>query len=177
MSYIPLDAIFKRKKLEEEQERLIRFPDKRRFRSKISIEESLEKSIISEMSSYGIPSNDIPRILREYRKVPQYQNLNVSLFLETYNYYVDRDSDFSIIAENFDSDFEQVVTDIYMKGLFGGKKFSPVEKYKFRQDFIIYMYLIYKSQSDNTEYSTESMENMEDILDDFTDDYFEPVGE
>jgi hypothetical protein len=142
MSYTPLDVMFKRKKLEEEKERIIRFPDKRRFRSKMGVEESIEKSIISEMINYGISSEDISRKLKEFKKIPFYHTLNTSLFLETYIYFSDRKFDFGLVIENFDYDFEKIISSIYTKGLFGGRKFTPVEKYKFRQDLIMYMYLV-----------------------------------
>ena len=113
MSYLPLDAVFKRKKLEQQRESLIKFPDKRRFRARMGFEESLQKSIISEMSSYGVPSADIPRMLREFKKIKYYQTLNVPLFLEAHNYFVaERNEDFSLVVENFDYDFKQILKSI-----------------------------------------------------------------
>ena len=180
MSYLPLEAVFKRKKLEEEKEKFgIKVPDKRRFRTRMGIEESIEKSIISEFSSYGISSDDIPRMVKEFKRVKHYQTLNPILFLVVYFYFAgERNTDFELAAENFDYDFQQIIRNIYSKGLFGGRKFTPVEEYRFRQDFIIYMMLIWMSVNETEEGDTYSQrQEVGEEIADFNEEYFEPIGD
>lgn len=182
MSYLPLDAVFKRKKLLEEREKFaMKIPDKRRFRNKMGLEESIEKSIISEFSSYGISSDDIPRMIREFKRVKHYQTLNPTLFLVVYFYFTgERGSDFELVAENFDYDFQQIIKNIYGKGLFGGRRFTPVEEYRFRQDFIIYMMLIWTSVNETDQggnYSQRQEPLVSEEIADFNEEYFEPIGE
>jgi hypothetical protein len=175
MSYLPLDAVFKRKKLEEEQEKFgMKVPDKRRFRAKMGIEESIEKSIITEFLSYGISSDDIPRMVREFKRIKHYQTLNPTLFLVVYFYFSsERNADFELVAENFDYDFQQILANIYTRGLFGGRKFTPVEEYKFRQDFVTYMMLIWTVVNKTDEENTT--EEIGEEIADFNEQYAEPI--
>lgn len=143
MSYVPLDVLIKRRIIEEESEKLTKFPDKRNFRTKMTVEESLEKTIIFEMTSFGV--EDISRTLRIFKSVRSYQTLNVSLFLLSYFYFSDHNFNFGLVIQDFDNDFSNIVKEIYRRGLFGGRKFTPVELFKLRQDFILYLEIIYKS--------------------------------
>ena len=141
-----LDVFVKRKRLEESKHGLNmegKIPDKRKFKVEMTPEESLEKSIISEIETFGAP--DPGRMLTVIKKIPHWQTLNITLLLIVYFYFLERNFDFGIVIKNFDQDFDNVVKDIYERGRFpklDGGKFTPLEKYKFRQDFIIYMILI-----------------------------------
>ena len=179
MSYIPLEAFQKRKKIKEEKDKFeLKTPDKRRFREKMGYEESIKKNIISEFSSYGVSPDDIPRMLREFKRVNHYQTLNPTLFLITYFYFSsERNLDFGLVAENFDYDFQQIKKNIYQKGLFGGRRFTPVEEYKFRQDFIMYMFMIWKSVNDSEDDTYDEVEDTGQEVADFGEQFFEPLQE
>ena len=157
MSSLPLDVFVKRKKIENENKNKTGFLDKRRFRTRMGIEESQEKTIMSEIESYGV--DDTERVFRIVKKIPHYQVLNITLLLIVYFYFSDKNFDFFIVSQNFDQDFEKVIDDIYEKGFFGGRKFNSLELYKFRQDFIMYMLLI------NNMETTEVVDDYPDLVD------------
>ena len=120
-----------------------KIPDKRKFKVEMSADESLEKSIISEIESFGIPNPG--NMLDVIKRIPHWQTINITLLLLVYFYFDSKNRDFGIVLQNLDADFDEEVKKIYDRGLFprlDGRKFTPIEKYKFRQDFMIYMILI-----------------------------------
>lgn len=178
-----MDIFVKRKKLEEEKlnqaDTFSAFPDKRKFKTQITPEESLEKQILSQLELFGV--GDPQRVLRIIKKIPHYQNLNIILLMITYFYFSSKNFDLGIVVQNFDQDFEEIVNEVFDRGYFpklDGRRFTPYEEYKFRQDFIMYMLLI------NDQEITETVEIGSEIgvitteMDDFNEiDDISPGGD
>lgn len=149
-----LNVFVKRKRLEEIKNGMNmegKIPDKRKFKIEMTLEESLEKSIISEIEAFGIPNPT--SMLSVIKKIPHWKTLNITLLLLVYFYFDSKNRDFGIVLQNLDKDFEEEVNKIYERGLFprlDGRKFTPLEKYKFRQDFMIYMILLNEYQLTKT---------------------------
>ena len=149
-----LDVFVKRKKLEQNKgffDHEGKAPDRRRFKVEMTPEESLEKSIMSDIEIFGLAEPS--RLLTIIKKVPHYQTLNIRLLSIVYFYFSEKNFDFGLVVNDFDKDFEEEVKKIYEKGYFpklDGRKFTALEKHKFRQDFIIYMILISEMETTET---------------------------
>lgn len=152
--FYKMDIFVKRKKLEEE--RLNKADtsgllDKRRFKTQITPEESLEKQVLSQIEVFGV--GDPQRVLRIVKRIPHWQNLNITLLMITYFYFAGKNFDLGLVVLDFDNDFKEVVKEVYDKGYFPkleGRKLTPREEYEFRQDFIIYMLLISDQEMTDT---------------------------
>jgi len=179
MNNISLTTFVKRKKLEEEKEKYVKLPDKRRFKEQMTPEESIQRSILSEIENFGV--TDPPRVLRIFQKIPHYQTLNITLLLIVYFYFISRNFDFSLVVENFDKDFNEQLEKIYEQDYFPvleGRKMTAIEKYRFRQDFITYMLLINEAEVSETIQVGGGYEPTE--LTEITDGYenpFDVIGE
>jgi len=149
-----MDIFVKRKKLEEE--RLNKTDtsgllDKRKFKTQISPEESLEKQVLSQIEVFGV--GDPQRVLRIVKRIPHWQNLNITLLMIAYFYFADKNFDLGLVVLDFDNDFKEVVDSVYEKGYFPkleGRKLTLREEYDFRQDFVTYMLLINEQEMSET---------------------------
>jgi|DEB0MinimDraft_10_1074344.scaffolds.fasta_scaffold113787_1 hypothetical protein len=174
-----LDAFFKQKRLVEKQEQMIKFPDKRRFKTRMTRQESIEKTIISEISAYGVENPQ--RMFNILKKIKHYQTLSITLLLISYFYYSDKNFNFGLVVQDFDKDFEMIVDQIYEKGYFSrskNKKFSPGEIFRLRQDFIVYMLLIENSEDTQIdENQTVELLDTGEEINGFYDTTEQPIGD
>ena len=145
----------------------VKLLDKRSFKYIKTNRERLIDNLRTQLDNVGITNKD--EVVKDLIKIKNFQNLNFPLLITVYLYLRDRDFDFGIVTQNFDSDFKEQVKYIKENGIFDLDKKGVL--YNFRQDFILYMLLIlnieeeeceeeYQLQSDGEEYE----ENIEEEI-------------
>ena len=131
------------------------FVDKRRFKRKINKEESLEIHLISELTLFEV--QDISNVVKILKDVNNFCHLNFRLLILVYLYFSRLKFDIALVISNFDNDFNEILKDVKKKGLFP-KVEGELKTYKFRQDFIMYLILLY-NQYTGPIGSTDIVEN------------------
>ena len=116
------------------------FVDKRRFKRKINKEEVLEINLISELALFEV--QDISNVANQLKKVKNFCHLNIKLLIVVYLYFCKMKKNIGNVVLNFDNDFKEIIKDVKKKGIFP-KLEGELRIYKFRQDFIMYLILLY----------------------------------
>lgn len=116
------------------------FLDRRKFRAQQTPREKTLKLLIEAFEKIGIVDSTIiaDEMMREIKLIHQ---LNKLLLCVVYEYYKSRDNSMKNVFQNFEEDFQEQLNII--SGLPGFKKLDNKGViYKFRQDFIIYLFII-----------------------------------
>ena len=120
--------------------------DRRRFRGKVGNMNRLKLLLIDRLTKLEV--NDIDNVSRELLKVRNFKNLNFDLLIIVYLYCGTKNFNLDIIKENFETDFKEQVEKINNLDISFKKKIDESNEYKFRQDFILYIFLILNDEAD-----------------------------
>ena len=118
------------------------FLDKRKFRSQQTPREKTLKLVIDALETIGVKDSAV--IAEQFMKIKRIYQLNKILLCVVYKYYESKDFSLENITKNFDEDFKEQVN--FINTLPGFKKLNNSKNslFKFRQDFIIYLFLLYE---------------------------------
>lgn len=115
------------------------FLDKRKFRSQQTPREKTLKLLIEALESIGIRDSSV--ISEQLMKIKRIYQLNKLLLCIVYKYYESKDFSLENVTKNFDEDFLEQLN--FISGFPGFKKLNNKGSiFKFRQDFIIYLFLL-----------------------------------
>ena len=155
------------------------FLDRRKFRAQQTPREKTLKLLIEAFEKIGVVDSTV--IANEMMEIKLIHQLNKLLLCVVYEYYKSKDMDMLNVAQNFDEDI-QGFKKLDNKGVI----------YKFRQDFIIYLFIIdnfvnsgdyEKSEESSYEDTSSSLDSSGQEMsieetefpdnDNYEDDYFE----
>jgi len=164
-SYFELDVQYAKK----DDNKKFQFLDRRKFRAQQSDEEKLLKNLMESFDNFGVSDSlNISRSLLYMKNIFQ---LNKNLLVVAYLYFQKKNFDPGRIGENFDEDFQEILNTASRYGIFK-KLFDKNLEYSFRQDFIMYLFILndFKEEIESSESSSEYYEDsldytMEDIYD------------
>jgi hypothetical protein len=169
MSYLQADVYYKKK----DEKKTGQFLDRRKFRSQQTDEEKTFKTILETFEKFGI-SNSVT-ISRELMGIKKIYQLNKDLLVLAYLYFEEKEFTFEEIQKNFEEDFEKVLNQASSVNIFK-KLFSKKLFYDFRQDFIMYLFLL-NDFYQNRDESTESTLDESFGTSEYYDDGFDPKEE
>ena len=114
--------------------------DKRKFRIGQSEEDRTIKDIMEAFERIGV--SDSLTISRDLIKMKNIYRLNKEMLAVVYRYFQTRDFDLGNCFHKFDDDFQEQLDLISTWNLFRGKLEDERIIFKFRQDFLVYLFLI-----------------------------------
>ena len=115
------------------------FLDRRKFRAQQTPREKTLKLLIEAFEKIGVVDSSI--ISNEMMQIKLIHQLNKLLLCVVYEYYKSKDMDMKNVVQNFDEDFQKQL--VFISSLSGFKKLDNKGViYKFRQDFIIYLFIV-----------------------------------
>ena len=115
------------------------FLDRRKFRAQQTPREKTLKLIIEAFEKIGVVDSTI--IASEMMEIKLIHQLNKLLLCVVYEYYKSKDFDMRNVVQNFEEDFQEQLN--LISSIQGFKKLdSKGVIYKFRQDFIIYLFIV-----------------------------------
>ena len=169
MSYLQADVYYKKKDEKKKGD----FLDRRKFRSQQSDEEKTFKGIMETFEKFGISDSVV--ISKEFMEMKRIYQLNKDLLVSAYLYFEEKEFTFENVQKNFDEDFENVLNSLSSLGLFK-KMFSKKLFFDFRQDFLMYLFLLndfYQNRDDSESRSFEESFGSSE----YYDDGFDPKQE
>lgn len=169
MSYLQADVYYKKKDEKKKGD----FLDRRKFRSQQSDEEKTFKGIMETFEKFGISDSVV--ISKEFMEIKRIYQLNKDLLVSAYLYFEEKEFTFENVQKNFDEDFENVLNSLSSLGLFK-KMFSKKLFFDFRQDFLMYLFLLndfYQNRDDSESRSFEDSFGSSE----YYDDGFDPKQE
>lgn len=169
MSYLETDVYYKKKDEKKKGE----FLDRRKFRSQQTEDEKIYKNIQESFEKFGITDSTV--ISKEFMEIKNIYQLNKELLIAAYLYFEEKDFTFENVQKNFDEDFENVLNNLSSLGLFK-KMFSKKLFFDFRQDFLMYLFLLndfYQNKDDSESRSFEESFGSSE----YYDDGFDPKQE
>lgn len=116
--------------------------DRRRFKGGRKKEELLIEEIKREIDNAKIGGNKEIIVNHLLLLKDKLRYLNFYLLLVVYDYYGKRNFDLEVVFENFDNDFKNLMEGILKDNPYTGDLNNPLNKHKFRQDFVIYLFLL-----------------------------------
>jgi hypothetical protein len=156
------------------------FLDRRKFRAQQTQREKTLKLIIESLEKLGIENSSL--LANDLIKIKKIYQLNKLLLCMVYKYYESKGFSLENIIKNFEEDFQEQVNIIFSLGIFKKLIKNKNKMFKFRQDFIIYLFIIdefYESinteQDDYYDYDTSnsydnSYVEIEEVEPEFPDD-------
>jgi len=155
--------------IKEEDKKRINFLDRRKFRGQQSEFEKTLKTLIETFLFFGV--TDSIKVSNQLMSIKLIYQLNKNLLVMTYLYFKKKGFELSNTFLNFDEDFQEILNTASRYGIFK-KLFDKKMEYSFRQDFIIYLFILndFKEEIESSESSSEYYEDsldytMEDIYD------------
>lgn len=134
-SYLELDVQYAKK----DDNKKFQFLDRRKFRAQQSDEEKLLKNLMDSFDKFGV--SDSLNLSKSLLSLKNIYQLNKNLLVLAYLYFQKKNFEPGRIGENFDEDFQEILTLISSKKIFN-KIFEKSLEYEFRQDFITYLLLL-----------------------------------
>jgi len=116
--------------------------DRRRFRGGRNREELLVEELKKEIDNVKILGNKEVIVSHLMLLKDKLKRLNFYLLLVVYDYYGKRNFDLEVVFNNFDNDFKNLMAEISKDNPYVGDLNDPLNKHKFRQDFIVYLFLL-----------------------------------
>lgn len=116
--------------------------DRRRFKGGRNKEELLIEELKREIDNVRIGGNKETIINHLLLLKDKLKYLNFYLLLIVYDYYGKHNFDLELVFNDFDNDFNKVFKTIELDNPYAGDLNDPLNKHKFRQDFIVYLFLI-----------------------------------
>ena len=113
--------------------------DKRRLRTQMTPLEKAREDLVEAFEKIGVMDSNL--IVSDLTKLEKIYQLNKLLLAIVYRYYLKRNEDLSEVLQDFDNDFKQEVDFIMRNRLFKNLD-NKNTLFKFRQDFIIYLFLV-----------------------------------
>lgn len=115
--------------------------DRRRFKGGRSKEENLVEELKKEMDTVGIYNREsvLKDLLRLGEKL---KYVNFYLLLNVYSYFSQKNFDLSLVFMNFDNDFKEELATMQKDNPYTSDLKEPLNIHKFRQDYIIYLFLL-----------------------------------
>lgn len=170
MSYLEADVNYKKKDAKKKGE----FLDRRKFRSQQTEDEKTFKNILESFEKFGFTDSAVSA--RELMNIKNIHQLNKDLLVLSYLYFQEKSNTFEEIQKNFDEDFEEILKQASSVNIFK-KLFSKNLFYYFRQDFIMYLFLLndYYQQDDMSSEESEFQSSFSS--DQYYDDGFDPKDE
>ena len=170
MSYLEADVSYKKKDAKKKGE----FFDRRKFRSQQTEDEKTYKNILESFEKFGFTDSSVGA--RELMNIKNIHQLNKDLLVLAFLYFQEKNNTFEEIQKNFDEDFEEILNQASSASMFK-KLFSKKLFYYFRQDFIMYLFLL-NDYYLSSETSSEESEFMSSFSSDkYYDDGFDPKDE
>ena len=115
------------------------FLDRRKFRAQQTPREKTLKLLIEAFEKVGVVDPTI--IANEMMQIKLIHQLNKLLLCVVYEYYKSKDFDMKNVVQNFNEDFQEQLN--FISSMQGFKKLDNKGViYKFRQDFIIYLFIV-----------------------------------
>ena len=150
--------------------------DKRKFRGQMTPRELLLNQLKITFERYGITDSEV--LAKDLMKIKPIFQLNKDLLVLVYLYFNKKDNDLGLVLQNFDEDFENEMNYFSRLGLFQKAMNNKLNRFKFRQDFVTYLFIIYDfiENRDETGKETTSEEyyEEEDSYIEEKEIYFEP---
>lgn len=173
---LSLDVYNKRK---QEFKRGMAKLDKRKFKGGRSKEDNLIEELKKEMDNLKIINKE--EIIRDVIKLKNIKYLNFYLLLNVYLYFASKNFDLGTVFMNFDEDFNKEMNRIKTENNpYTADLNDLFNLHKFRQDYIIYLFLLEELELSNTggEYYEEDSylvekEDYEGAVDFEDDNYLE----
>ena len=164
-SFYELDVQFTKKKDNQKKN----FLDKRKFRGQQSEYEKTLKTLMETFEFFGI--TDSIKISTQLMSIKIIHQLNKNLLVLTYLYFRNKGFELSNTFLNFDEDFQELLNNISKYNIFK-KLFAKKLEYNFRQDFIMYLFILnqFKEEIEESEISSESYES---YLDETSEDIYQ----
>ena len=117
------------------------FLDKRHFKGGRSREENLIEELNKDMEELGITNRVL--VLNDLLKLKEkLRYLNFYLLLNVYIYFSRKNFNLEIVFINFENDFQEEYQKILLDNPYTNDLKNKVNKHKFRQDYIIYLFLL-----------------------------------
>lgn len=132
-------AYYNNKKVQRDKKT---FFDKRVFKGGRKREDILLDELRKEITDMGIKFNKEIIVKDLILLKDKLRHLNFFLLINVYLYFREKNYDLGIIFENFDKDFESLYLKIIQNNPYVADMKDPLVKHKYRQDFIIYMFLL-----------------------------------
>jgi len=135
---LSLDVYNKKKQSAKKQSIIL---DRRRFKGGRSKEENLVEELKKDMESLSIANREY--VLKDLLMLGEkLKYMNFYLLLNVYEYFARKNFDLSIVFLNFDDDFKEEYQKILMDNPYTSDLKSKFCIHKFRQDYIIYLFLL-----------------------------------
>mgnify|MGYP003653983909 CR=1 FL=1 len=117
------------------------FLDKRKFRAQQTPREKAIKLLTEALEKIGVTDSAV--LANDLMKIKKIYQMNKLLLCIVYKYYESKNFSMKNVVKNFDEDFENQVNNITNLGIF--KKLTKKKNtiFKFRQDFIIYLFIVH----------------------------------
>lgn len=138
-----LDVYVKRKKAEGGYNL-----DRRRYREIRNNKERLLEKLKLDLDLLGIVTNK-DDILLDFLKIKNFETINFPLMIIVYDYFSKKLFDMENVTQDFDNDFKQIIKEVKEKAIFNLDRKGVI--YRFRQDFIVYLLILYRDLVDNEE--------------------------
>lgn len=157
------------------------FFDKRKFRSQQTQREKTLKQVTEALEKIGVENS--LSLATDLMKIKKIYQMNKLLLCIVYRYYESKDFSMKNIVKNFEEDFQNQMNYITSLGIFKKLIKNKDKEYKFRQDFIIYLFIIdkyYESLGEEDDYDYESTNSSYDnsftMIEEESDRYPDDAG-
>ena len=117
------------------------FLDKRKFRSQQTPREKTMKLLIEALEKIGVTDSAV--LANDLMKIKKIYQMNKLLLCIVYKYYESKNFSMKNVVKNFDEDFNNQINNITSLGVFKKLTKKKSTMYKFRQDFIIYLFIVH----------------------------------
>lgn len=135
---LSLDVYNKRKKTSTIKTSVL---DRRRFKGGRSKEENLIEELKKDMDDLNITNKLV--VLKDLLNLKEkLKYMNFYLLLNVYTYFARKNFDLSLVFINFDNDFQEEYQKMISDNPYTNDLKNKVNTHKFRQDYIIYLFLL-----------------------------------
>ena len=117
------------------------FLDKRKFRAQQTPREKTIKLLSEALEKIGVTDSNL--LANDLMKIKKIYQMNKLLLCIVYKYFESKNFSMKNVVKNFDEDFENQVNIITNLGVFKKLLKKKNTIYKFRQDFIIYLFIVH----------------------------------
>jgi len=125
--------------------------DRRIFKGGRNKEENLIEELKKELINLEI--DNIKEYLNDLLKLGnKLKYLNFYLLINVYTYFREKNFDLSLVFLNFEKDFNEELKIILANNPYKNDLKEELNKYKFRQDYIIYLFLLEKINYNDISY-------------------------
>ena len=147
------------------------FLDRRKFRAQLSEYDKTLKTMTETLEKVGFGADTAIAI--SLMKIKNVYQLNKLMLCLIYKYYQQKSFSLENVIKNFDEDFQEQLT-FYLSIKNETKLRNKGTIYRFRQDFIIYLFIIDDFYQENIDETEEYYIDPDMIIEESTDFYADP---